>query len=83
MVFGFSCADDSGLFSGFTSCPIDATRASVSDGFSLRLLDAFSGAVDVAPSPVAALWGSGHFETTKIHFPMSEGVSEVSERANE
>ena len=26
---------------------------------------------------------SGHFETLKIHFPTSEGVSEVSERANE
>ena len=25
----------------------------------------------------------GHFETSKIHFPTSEGVSEVSERANE
>ena len=25
----------------------------------------------------------GHFETLKIHFPTSEGVSEVSERANE
>ena len=25
----------------------------------------------------------GHFETLKIHFPMSEGVSEVSERGNE
>ena len=25
----------------------------------------------------------GHFETSKIHFPLSEGVSEVSERANE
>ena len=25
----------------------------------------------------------GHFETLRIHFPMSEGVSEVSERANE
>ena len=25
----------------------------------------------------------GHFETSKIHFPPSEGVSEVSERANE
>ena len=25
----------------------------------------------------------GHFETSKIHFPMSEGVSKVSERANE
>ena len=24
----------------------------------------------------------GHFETSKIHFPTSEGVSEVSERAN-
>ena len=26
---------------------------------------------------------SGHFKTSKIHFPTSEGVSEVSERANE
>ena len=25
----------------------------------------------------------GHFETLKIHCPTSEGVSEVSERANE
>ena len=25
----------------------------------------------------------GHYETSKIHFPTSEGVSEVSERANE
>ena len=25
----------------------------------------------------------GHFETPKIHFPTSSGVSEVSERANE
>ena len=25
----------------------------------------------------------GHFETSKIHFPTSEGVSEVNERANE
>ena len=25
----------------------------------------------------------GHFETSKIHFPTCEGVSEVSERANE
>ena len=25
----------------------------------------------------------GHFETSKIHFPMSEGVSKVSERVNE
>ena len=25
----------------------------------------------------------GHFETSEIHFPTSEGVSEVSERANE
>ena len=25
----------------------------------------------------------GHFETSKILFPTSEGVSEVSERANE
>ena len=25
----------------------------------------------------------GHFETSKIHFPTSEGVSEVSKRANE
>ena len=25
----------------------------------------------------------GHFQTSKIHFPTSEGVSEVSERANE
>ena len=25
----------------------------------------------------------GHFETSKIHFPTSEGVSEVSERVNE
>ena len=25
----------------------------------------------------------GHFETSKIHFPTSSGVSEVSERANE
>ena len=25
----------------------------------------------------------GHFETLKIHFPTSEGVSKVSERANE
>ena len=25
----------------------------------------------------------GHFETSKIHCPTSEGVSEVSERANE
>ena len=25
----------------------------------------------------------GHFETSKIHFPSSEGVSEVSERASE
>ena len=25
----------------------------------------------------------GHFETSKIHFPTSEGVSEVSGRANE
>ena len=25
----------------------------------------------------------GHFETSKIHFPTNEGVSEVSERANE
>ena len=24
----------------------------------------------------------GHFETLKIHFPTSEGVSEVSQRAN-
>ena len=24
----------------------------------------------------------GHFETSKIHFPTSEGVSKVSERAN-
>ena len=26
---------------------------------------------------------TGHFETSKIHFPTSDGVSEVSERANE
>ena len=25
----------------------------------------------------------GHFETSKIHFPTSKEVSEVSERANE
>ena len=25
----------------------------------------------------------GHFETSKIHFPTSEGVSEVSKQANE
>ena len=25
----------------------------------------------------------GHFETSKIHFPRSEGVSEVSKRASE
>ena len=33
----------------------------------------------------AAHYGTkpGHFETMKIHFPTSEGVSEVSERANE
>ena len=46
-------------------------------------------------SPTSAVTGSaqgvawhygtkpGHFETLKIHFPTSEGVSEVSERANE
>ena len=34
---------------------------------------------------VGAHYGTkpGHFETSKIHFPTSEGVSEVSERANE
>ena len=33
----------------------------------------------------AAHYGTklGHFETSKIHFPTSEGVSKVSERANE
>ena len=33
----------------------------------------------------AAHYGTkpGHFETSIIHFPTSEGVSEVSERANE
>ena len=33
----------------------------------------------------AAHYGTkpGHFETLKIHFPTSEGVSEVSKRANE
>ena len=36
-------------------------------------------------TPVAAHYGikPGHFETLKIHFPTSEGVNEVSERANE
>ena len=39
---------------------------------------------DVGGGPTAH-YGTkpGHFETLKIHFPTSEGVSEVSERANE
>ena len=38
-----------------------------------------------SPSASSPHYGTkpGHFETSKIHFPMSEGVSEVSERANE
>ena len=34
---------------------------------------------------ISAHYGTkpGHFQTLKIHFPLSEGVSEVSERANE
>ena len=40
--------------------------------------------VILAGSFVAVHYGTklGHLETLKIHFPMSEGVSEVSERAS-
>ena len=41
--------------------------------------------VDPALDQVRTHYGTkpGHFETSKIYLPMSEGVSEVSERANE
>ena len=50
--------------------------------------------VDEEEEEKAAAWGSvvtpahfgikqGHYETSIIHFPTSEGVSEVSKRANE
>ena len=55
--------------------------------------DAGSGDVEIAAASsssssshaAVAHYGTkpGHFETSKIHFPTSEGVSEVSERANE
>ena len=40
---------------------------------------------NVSESDEAPHYGTkpGHFDTLKIHFPTSEGVSEVSERANE
>ena len=34
-------------------------------------------------SPIRYGTKPGHFETSKIHFPTSEGVSEVNERASE
>ena len=42
-------------------------------------------AVSMAATVATAHCGTkpGHFETSRIHFPTSEGVSEVSERANE
>ena len=45
----------------------------------------FHGVEEQQPQPDAMHYGSkpGHFETSKIHFPTSEGVSEVSKRANE
>ena len=38
---------------------------------------------DGAGSPLHYGTKTGHFETLRIHFPMSEGVSKVSERVNE
>ena len=40
------------------------------------------GCAMVLNSPLHYGTKRGHFETSKIHFPKSEGVSEVSERAN-
>ena len=45
--------------------------------------DVIDADADDAAAPTHYGSKPGHFKTSKIHFPTSEGVSEVSARANE
>ena len=66
---------------GFVSMPNTTSAGNVVSSLTLNT----SGNSFIGGVFAAAHYGTkpGHFETSKIHFPTSEGVSEVSERGNE